>query len=711
MTHALSRVSSADPQSRSAGDLESLIEADRQGSDEDIEDGGQRERSWWDKLFKKTDNDPLMEEMGSADPLHRRFHLPDSELLIEDYACALHSTILLQGRMYIFPRHVCFACDLIGNVKSLCIAFKDVTDIRKAKTAFIIPNAIEITTAHEKYLFASFLFRREAYQGLSNFWAIAKGIQDFQNTNDGEMQEDEDGGNADEVSMMPRSMSVPGDLAAAGQSDSIMDLPTQLLPTSASASDVLQDVSTPAASKMEPTDTILTSLNRSDHGKPSTFNDLAESLDPKQYPNLCLDESLSCEVVQFYRHFFAQFSGFSEHYNKARKNTELKESDWNALKGANNSFAREVQYTSPINTPLPSFVAKKTTRVREVQSCRLVKEHSFVLETSMVMLDIPYGDSFEVNARWDVLANGDAVSLKIHADVKFKKSTMFASKIRKDTIVELKSAYAKWFSLAEDVLAGRLVVTPKQPTSWQAVQRAHHQASLRNLAAGAALKASASPTAAGGIDLSKVSPGQDGAGSPAGRPMPTISVPNSPFVQPAGSRRLSSMSSLRPETIQEGGWFQGAFTMNAAKIAGWLLLAYVLISVGQNFLGVNSTLKQMQELAGACSALVKSRTSQRGGGGKQLPSADYFLEMKLQLWESTVALALEGSDSGDAGCPAGELLARHAAHADAQAEIMQREIDAVEARLLSLRRQRDWHRDQVQAVQAQLKKLPACKEL
>lgn len=35
-----------------------------------------------------------------------------------------------------------------------------------------------------------------------------------------------------------------------------------------------------------------------------------------------------------------------------------------------------------------------------------------------------------VICRWDVLANGDAVSLKIHADVKFKKSTMFASKVR-----------------------------------------------------------------------------------------------------------------------------------------------------------------------------------------------------------------------------------------------------------------------------------------
>ena len=34
------------------------------------------------------------------------------------------------------------------------------------------------------------------------------------------------------------------------------------------------------------------------------------------------------------------------------------------------SFAREVQYTSPINTPLPSFISKKTTSVREMQSCR-----------------------------------------------------------------------------------------------------------------------------------------------------------------------------------------------------------------------------------------------------------------------------------------------------------------------------------------------------
>ena len=59
-------------------------------------------------------------------------------------------------------------------MRSLVIAYADIIDIRKAKTAFIIPNAIEISTVEHKLVFASFLFRREAYKGLCNFWSIAK---------------------------------------------------------------------------------------------------------------------------------------------------------------------------------------------------------------------------------------------------------------------------------------------------------------------------------------------------------------------------------------------------------------------------------------------------------------------------------------------------------------------------------------------------------
>jgi hypothetical protein len=41
----------------------------------------------------------------------------------------LQGVILLQGRMYIFPRHVCFSCDLFGNSKSIKIGFHEIIGV------------------------------------------------------------------------------------------------------------------------------------------------------------------------------------------------------------------------------------------------------------------------------------------------------------------------------------------------------------------------------------------------------------------------------------------------------------------------------------------------------------------------------------------------------------------------------------------------------
>jgi hypothetical protein len=108
-----------------------------------------------------------------------RFGLPYSELVLGYYSCALklkHS-ILLQGRLYIFPRHLGFACDLLGQAKSITIKFSDIESVRKAKTALVVPNAIDIQTVNgESYFFASFLSRNEAYRHVHDLWAIAKGV-------------------------------------------------------------------------------------------------------------------------------------------------------------------------------------------------------------------------------------------------------------------------------------------------------------------------------------------------------------------------------------------------------------------------------------------------------------------------------------------------------------------------------------------------------
>ncbi|KAI9224692.1 GRAM domain-containing protein, partial [Blastocladiella britannica] len=96
--------------------------------------------------------------------------LPIDEFLVEDFSCALQKEILVQGRMYLTDRNVCFHAVIFGWVTSVVIPFADVTALDKRMTALIFPNAIEITAGTQKYFFASFLFRELAFNLLTSLW-------------------------------------------------------------------------------------------------------------------------------------------------------------------------------------------------------------------------------------------------------------------------------------------------------------------------------------------------------------------------------------------------------------------------------------------------------------------------------------------------------------------------------------------------------------
>ncbi|MCO5585786.1 hypothetical protein L7F22_039722 [Adiantum nelumboides] len=78
------------------------------------------------------------------------FHLPPEEVLIQDFNCALQKKILLQGHMYLFEHYVCFYSNIFGYEKKKIIVLKDVTSVRKARTAGLFPNAIEIVAWGKK---------------------------------------------------------------------------------------------------------------------------------------------------------------------------------------------------------------------------------------------------------------------------------------------------------------------------------------------------------------------------------------------------------------------------------------------------------------------------------------------------------------------------------------------------------------------------------
>ena len=86
----------------------------------------------------------------------------------KDYGCALQKDILVQGRIYVSEHHLSFHANIFGWITNVgtasnqpqfnadgfspqvIIAFADVIAIEKKMTAFVIPNAISISTRQGK---------------------------------------------------------------------------------------------------------------------------------------------------------------------------------------------------------------------------------------------------------------------------------------------------------------------------------------------------------------------------------------------------------------------------------------------------------------------------------------------------------------------------------------------------------------------------------
>ncbi|KAF8641191.1 hypothetical protein AX17_000826 [Amanita inopinata Kibby_2008] len=101
-------------------------------------------------------------------------NIPEGDYLIEDYGCALQREILIQGRLYLSENHICFHANIFGWITDLSIPMYDVISLDKRMTAFVIPNAIQVSTRQSKYTFASFLSRDTTFDVIYNIWRHAR---------------------------------------------------------------------------------------------------------------------------------------------------------------------------------------------------------------------------------------------------------------------------------------------------------------------------------------------------------------------------------------------------------------------------------------------------------------------------------------------------------------------------------------------------------
>ncbi|XP_053182155.1 GRAM domain-containing protein 2B isoform X2 [Scomber japonicus] len=98
---------------------------------------------------------------------HKIFkEISKEEQLRQSYPCALQKDMLYQGRMFVSDHWIGFHSKVFGKDTKIAIPVISVTHIKKTKTAILVPNALVISTANDRYVFVSFLSRDNTYKFL-----------------------------------------------------------------------------------------------------------------------------------------------------------------------------------------------------------------------------------------------------------------------------------------------------------------------------------------------------------------------------------------------------------------------------------------------------------------------------------------------------------------------------------------------------------------
>ncbi|PKA53325.1 C2 and GRAM domain-containing protein [Apostasia shenzhenica] len=370
------------------------------------------------------------------------FRLPPDEALLQDFNCALQENILLQGHMYLFVHHICFYSNIFGFETKKTIAFHEVTCVRKAKTAAIFPNAIEIATGGKKHFFGSFLSRDEAYRLIVEGWAQhaadTRFILDPQtlksetNIQDIEAISERESGtklSADDLSSSGRKNDT--------SSEELMPLPNGDIDT------IILENHVDTCENGE--------ANAEGHSEPLLLlcEDVDTSKVPEQFTMVAQANFPIC-MEEFFDFFISdQAFNFLEDFHKRCGDKDFKCTAWQ--KHEVFGYTRDVSFLHPVKV----YLGAKFGCCQEVQKFRVFRNRHLVIETTQQITDVPYSDYFLVEGIWDVTQDADEenrCTLRVYSNVAFSKKTIFRGKIEQSTREECREVYGIWVQIACELL-------------------------------------------------------------------------------------------------------------------------------------------------------------------------------------------------------------------------------------------------------------------
>ncbi|KAF8578615.1 hypothetical protein K439DRAFT_1361765 [Ramaria rubella] len=356
--HALAG-SSRKPSGNFPGPPESIVDDNEAIGESGSDDSDEDDDSSPDELDLSEGAAPITGFAVASNKRTADFHalfptVPEGDYLIDDYGCALQREILIQGRLYISENHICFHANIFGWTTDLVIPIEDITNLDKRMTAYVIPNAIQVSTHSGKYTFASLLSRDTTYDVIYNIWRSVRPGESLPGS--------------------PR-----GSLDGAGHTTSF--------------GSVLEGVIPSVIDKLA-----------SGTGKPHTPTTCACGKEGKHLTELAMECIVPGEPEKIYNLMFA--SGFIKDFMRNdEKLFDIQISDWAPISEGSKMLTRNMSYIKPLAGGLGP---KQTKCELKDEMVHLDYNDYITMITTTRTPDVPSGNVFSVQTRTCLMWAGAA---------------------------------------------------------------------------------------------------------------------------------------------------------------------------------------------------------------------------------------------------------------------------------------------------------------
>ncbi|XP_068437997.1 protein Aster-C [Clinocottus analis] len=391
--------------------------------------------------------------------------VPETEILIVDYPCALQRDILLQGRLYLAENWICFYSNVFRGTK-IVLTLKDIMTMTREKTARLIPNAIQICTSTEKFFFTSFSAREKSYQGVFRMWQntlldkpltsleLWQMVRQHYGYDLGLSQEEMDSLQISAESNMQTSLTVrPGGDDGFGRLERppSLRLPGMEYGPLETSTPQGEDLPSPLSSQNSPNDdargspsqrrspapsldrlapervskhsshSLDLNANENDGSEQSgseSLEDVEERVGLNQVQGrLYLNKVFHISATKMFELLFTD-SSFTRRFMNIRKTTNSSFTAWQ--KDESGNMKRSLNYTVTISNPLIGKFSTATENQIWYKESR--EGHNYLVDSEVYTHDVPYHDYFYIQNRYYIISNSKRkCRLKVYTDVKYKK--------------------------------------------------------------------------------------------------------------------------------------------------------------------------------------------------------------------------------------------------------------------------------------------------